>query len=538
MNTGIQDLENTSPRIGHYIALVVRHRWWITISAVAFWGLALAASLLLPSKFRSETVILIEQQKVLPQYLTPNVTIDLQQRMQSLTQQILSRTRLVKIMDSLHLYGKQPDQPAGDEMVQQMRKDITIDLIKSSGRAEELSAFKVSYSAPTPALAQAVVGQITSLFIEENLRSQQQLSEDTTAFLDNQLTEARTDLEHQEQLLSEFRSKYLGELPEQLPSNVQILSGSQGRLQSATGALHQAEQQQLYLVSLISQSKGLSRHESPEGEDSTAPTPPPTALDDQIDKMQAELADLSARYTPQHPDVLRLKEQIANAQAMRRQQAADAKAGANPAASAGMRPRNSSQQTISPIAQLESQLKATELEIANRKQEVRGLESQIEQYQARLNLTPTREQQLTDVARNHEQSRANYESLLAKKLQSGMATDLAKRQQGAQFSVIDPPSLPQRPYWPNRLQFSLAGLAGGLLAGLAWVILKEAADPRVHSEEDMRQWSTVKIVAAIPPLRTHAEEKRASRRRIFEILAGSALAAVIPLITVIAYLKY
>src|SRR5262249_39165534 len=157
----------------------------------------------------------------------------------------------------------------------------------------------------------------------------------------------------------------------------------------------------------------------------------------------------------------------------------------------GLRSRNAAQQ-ISPIAQLESQLKANELEITNRKQEVKALENQIEQYQARLNLTPIREQQLTDVARNHEQSRANYESLLAKKLQSGMATDLAKRQQGEQFSVIDPPSLPQRAYWPNPLEFSLAGLAGGLILSLAWVILKEAADPRVRNEDDMQQWNTAK----------------------------------------------
>src|SRR5215831_586062 len=347
MNTGTQTPENTAPRMRQHIALVIRHRWWVIIPAFSFWALAFVASFLVPSRFRSETVILIEQQKVLPQYVAPNVTIDLQTQMQSLTQQILSRTRLVKIMDTLHLYGKRPDQPASDELVQRMRKDITIDLIKSNGRGDELSAFKVSYSAPTPALAQAVVGQITSLFIEENLRSQQQLSEDTTAFLDNQLSDARKDLERQEQLLSEFRSKYLGELPEQLTSNVQILSGLQTRLQSATSSLHQAEQQRLYLASLISHSKSLPRNWSPDGEEDSVSPGPPTASDDQIDKMQAELADLNARYTPQHPDVVRLKEQIASAEAMRRQQPADPKAGAGPATN-GLHSRRAGQ-AISPI---------------------------------------------------------------------------------------------------------------------------------------------------------------------------------------------
>jgi polysaccharide biosynthesis transport protein len=536
MNTEAQTPENVSPRMGQYMAIIARRRWWVITATFSLWAIGVTISLLLPAKFRSETVILIEQQKVLPQYVTPNVTIDLQQRMQSLTQQILSRTRLVRIMDSFHLYGKQANQPAADDLVQRMRNDITIELIKSSGHSDELSAFKVSYSAPTPALAQAVAGQITALFIEENLRNQQELSEDTTAFLDNQLAEARKDLEHQEQLLSDFRSKYLGELPEQLSSNVQILSGLQSRLQSATGGLHQAEQQRLYLASLVGQSKILPRRESPE-EDNPVSSGAPTALDDQIDKMQADLADLSARYTPQHPDVVRLKEQIANAEAIKRQQDADAKSGTKSTPSSGVRIRSGNQQTISPIAQLESQLKANELEIANRKQEVKTLEGQIEQYQARLNLTPIREQQLADVARNHEQSRANYESLLAKKLQSGMATDLAKRQQGEQFSIIDPPSLPQKPYWPNPLQFSLVGLFGGLVTGLAGIFLKEAADPHVHSEEDMRQWITTKVVAAIPPLLMRTEQKTRSRRRYFEIFAGSVMAAAIPVITVITYLK-
>lgn len=533
-----QPSEHVSPRIGSYAKLVIRHRWWVILAAFSLWAIGIAVSVLVPAKYRSETVILIEPQNVLPQYVTPNVAIDLQQRMQSLTQQILSRTRLVRIIDSLHLYGKQPNEPAPDALVQRMRNEITIDLIKGGGRADELSAFKVSYSAPTPALAQAVVGQITSLFIDENLRDQQQLSEDTTAFLDNQLAEARKDLEHQEQVLGAFRSKYVGELPEQLSSNVQILSGLQSRLQSATAALHQAEQQRLYLVSLIGQSKGLRRGES--SEEDNAPPPGATAtLDDQIDKMRADLADLSARYTPEHPDVVRLKEQIANAEAMKRQLDADARSGTRSAPSTRVRTRSGSEQTISPMAQLESQLKANELEIANRKQEVKTLENQIEQYQARLNLTPIREQELADVERNHQQSRANYDSLLAKKLQSGMATDLAKRQQGQQFSVIDPPSLPERPYWPNPLQFSLVGLVGGLVAGVAGIIFKEAADPRVRSEEDMRQWFTnAKVVASIPSLMTPAEQKLRSRRRVFEIFAGSLMATVIPVITVMVYWKH
>lgn len=526
-----QYAEDAPLRIRPYLTLVIRRRWWVMLSAFFFWAIALAGSLLVPAKFRSETVILIEPQKVLPEVVTPNVTVDLQQQMESLTQQMLSRTRLVRIMDAFHLYGKKPNQVADEALVQRMRNDITIDLIKSGGHGDELSAFKVSYSAPTPGLAQTVVGQITSLFIQENLNDQQQLSEDTTAFLDHQLDVARQDLEHQEQVLGAFRSKYVGELPEQLTGNVQILNGLQGRLQSETAALHQAEQQKLYLTSLISQSETSARRDESKEDSEGAGT----GVDEQLKKMKAELAELNSRYTPQHPDIVRLKVEIANAEAAKTQ--LDAESGKKPVASDRIRGASGTQQTISPLAQLQSQLKATELEITNRQQQVKMLEGQIEQYQSRLNLTPIREQELADVERNHQQSRANYDSLLAKKLQSGMATDLAKRQQGQQFSVIDPPSLPQRPYWPNPVQFSLAGLAGGLGLALAWIVLKEALDPRLRSEEDLRRWFTTKVVAAIPPLATNRERHSRSRRRVLEFVAGSMIAGLIPVMTVIAYWK-
>jgi polysaccharide biosynthesis transport protein len=522
--------DTPSPQVGRYVAIVSRYKWLLIASAFVCWAATLTVSILLPAKFRSETVILVEQPKVLTQYVPPNVAIDLQQRMQSLTQQILSRTRLTQIIDTFGLYGKKPGQPVSDDLLQRMRNDITIDLTKSSGRGDELSAFKVSYSAPQAGVAKDVVGQITTLFIEENLQTQQQMSEDTTAFLDNQLNEARKDLEHQEQLLGEFRSKYLGELPEQLSSNVQILSGLQNRVQSATGGLHQAEQQKLYLVTMVGQSR-LDRQSATE-EDSSSPVAGDPVLDEQIAKMKADLADLTARYTPEHPDVVRLREQIANAEALQRQ-SETAPASAKTASSQSRRNRNDPARST--MAQLESQLKANELEIANRKQEVKALESEIEQYQSRLNLTPMREQQLADVSRNHEQSRANYESLLAKRLQSGMATDLAKRQEGAQFSIIDPPSLPQKPYWPNPLQFSLLGLAAGTILGLAGVLLKETVDPHIYTEQEMRRWMAIPVIATIPPLLTAIEQHRRRRQKKFEFAAVTLIAVVVPAVTLIAY---
>src|SRR5207302_7305314 len=169
----------------------------------------------------------------------------------------------------------------------------------------------------------------------------------------------------------------------------------------------------------------------------------------------------------------RLKKEIAAAEGKQAEQRAggdDAVAKHNPV-------------VIDPLAQVESQLQATNLEITNRQAEMKRIQGEVEQYQSRLNLTPMREQQLTGLTRDYEQQKMNYDSLLAKKLQSETATDLEKRQEGEQFRMIDPPSLPQKPYSPNRLALCLAGLVIGmaLAAGLAFGL--ELLDPKVNSKQ-------------------------------------------------------
>lgn len=513
-----------------YVSAVTQRRWWVVLSACAVWALALAASLLLPPRYKSETVILIEQPKISAEYVKPNIAIDLQQRLQNLTEQVESRTRLAKLIERFHLYGVQPNQVVSDDTVLRMRSDIKIDLVKSE--REEVSAFKLSYSAPSPVVAQEVTSQLTSQFIAEETRSQEELAQGTTEFLDNQLNDARKDLEQQERARGDFRSKYLGELPDQLPSNVQILSGLQNRLASATSALHQAEQQRLYLASLVGQSSKTSSIDATETEHPTSLGT--SSLDQQLERMKSQLAELLIKYKPQHPDVIRLQEQIANAEKQKHQVEEDVKAGRRNPDVAGL----GTGQPISPVVQLQGQLKANELEIANRNQEIKSLEAEIAQYEARLNLTPLVEQQFASVDRNYLQSRTNYESLLAKKLQSEMATNLEKRQQGQQFRMIDPPSLPQRPYWPNRLLFALGGLAGGAFLGAALCVLIQTISPRIYQEQQLTGMAAeTPVLIIIPPLATIREQRIQARSLRWEIAGALVVSLVVPALTLFAHLK-
>jgi len=252
----INDRSNMQPTATPLASILLRlyeKRWLIAACLVVGWAVGTTVTWVLPPKYRSETVILIEQQKVPEHYVESNITADLQQRLQSMSEQILSRTRLLALIDKFNLYGGNASHRDPDALVEHMRKDIKIEMITAEGRRDQLSAFKVSYSAATPMLARDVTKEITSLFINENLQDREQSSEDTTSFLQSQLDEARQSLTEQEEKLRQFRTEHPGELPEQLQSNLQILGGLQIQLQAANDALSQAEQHSLYLRSLLHQ---------------------------------------------------------------------------------------------------------------------------------------------------------------------------------------------------------------------------------------------------------------------------------------------
>ena len=240
-------------------------------------------------------------------YVAPNVNENLQDRLQSITQQILSRTRLLMIIQKLNLYSdseKGPKSP--DDKVDALRKDIKVDLVKDA-RNQEISAFRVSFSAHDPVMAQKVTKELTQLFIDENLRVRAAQSQGTTNFIEKQLDDAGVVLAAQEAKVKQFEAAHEGALPSQQASNLQILSGLQGQLQSQQNSLNTAKQQRVYLQSLIEQYKNV--HASGRSIDGT-PTGV-TALDQQLSSLQAQLTDLSSRYTDSYPDVQKVKAQIA-----------------------------------------------------------------------------------------------------------------------------------------------------------------------------------------------------------------------------------
>ena len=245
------------------------------------WALVWAPSWVLPPRYKSTTLILVEQPTMPKDYVTPNVNDDLQDRMQSITQQILSRTRLLHIIDQLNLYVDPHSQPSPDQKVDGMRKYIDIDLVRDA--RNQITAFNVSYSSRDAHMAQQVTSELTNLFINENLEVRQQQSEDTTKFLESQLETARKTLADQEDKVRQLKALHPGELPTQVGSNIQILAGLQSQLQTQEDALNTAKQQRVYLETLMNQYRSLQSSPKSAG---SAPVGLP-AVNEELEKLRA-----------------------------------------------------------------------------------------------------------------------------------------------------------------------------------------------------------------------------------------------------------
>jgi succinoglycan biosynthesis transport protein ExoP len=522
--------ERVAPTFEELWGVVCRRRRWILLSLFTCWLIIWAGSWLLPATYQSDALILVEQQKVAEQYVVPNVTVSLQDRLQSMTQQILSRTRLQATIDRFHLYpphrGLSGLLGSGDP-VEEMRKDTKIELVQAPGHPGELTAFKIHYSARTPELAQQVNSELTSLFIEENLKSQQQLSESTTSFLEIQLADARGKLEEQEAKVRAFKAKHFGDLPSQLTTNVEILSSLQAQLQNTQRALDTAKQQNLYLESLLQEYQSLQTGLG-SGDSAVAS---PEALDKDLLNLRRRLTEDRSRYTDDYPDVAVLKDTIVKTEKLKKeiddeiaanQKTGNTTSGADPTAAAVLH-----RGSPTPMMQIQSQLKANELEMQNYQKHEKELESQITVYQTRLNTTPETEQELAEVSRGYEESKSNYNSLLGKQNQSQLATSLERRQQGEQFSILDPPSLPDKPSTPNHFLLSLGGLVLGIVVGFGWTALLELTNARVRQEKDLEEFAPARVLVGIPHLSTPDEDRMHVRVRRIELCAAVAMVILI-----------
>jgi polysaccharide biosynthesis transport protein len=546
------ELDQMLSSVENYWAIAQRRRWWILLPVFLSWAAVWGISWVVPSTFQSEALILLEQQNVPNQYVEPNVSASVQDRLQTLSQQVLSRTRLQATIDRFRLYpahhGLRAIVPSGDP-IERMRSDIDIELVAAPGHPNEFTAFKLRYTAESPELARQVNTELTSPFVNENVEAQQQLSKETTSFLENQLADARTKMEDQEAKVAAFKAKHIGELPSQMQMNgQQILTAIQAQLQNTHQALESARQQRLYLESLLRQyqsaqanpGSGAIGNGSANG---IADSPMTRAyqLDQELTDLRLRLQDLQERYTDDYPDVVAMKDKIEKKEKQKKfaENEGTVNPGRRKTANSAVPGATEEAQSSSPtsLKQIESQLKANQLEIESNQKRESDLESQISAYLARLNMVPEAEQELANISRGYEESKANYNSLLQKQMQSQLATSLEERQKGEQFRILDPPSLPNKHLTPNRFKYSVGGLALGFVLGFGIVALLELTDIRVRQEKDIKTLVQVPLLVSIPRLSTQSEEEVHARVRWFDYGAVMIILTLLAIGNVYAFYK-
>jgi succinoglycan biosynthesis transport protein ExoP len=546
------ELDQMLTSLEDYWAIARRRRWWILLPTFLTWAAMWGISWILPATYQSEALILLKQQNVPNQYVVPNVSASPQDRLQTITQQVLSRTRLQETIDRFHLY---PD-PHGlalllmpGDPIDHMRKDIDIELVPVPGHPDEFTAFKIRYTAHSPQLAQQVNEVLTSPFVTENVEAQQQLSQDTTNFLEGQLTDARAKMEEQEAKVAAFKASHLGELAGQSENNgQQILAGIQVQLQNLHQALDSARQHRLYLESLLQQYQSAQTNSGVRGSgngtagniaDST--TAPAKELDKELTDLRLHLQDLQEHYTDDYPDVVALKDKIAKKEKQKKLAEEEVAANlsshnaANAAEPTAM--EKAQNQSSASLMQLESQIKANQLEIQNYQQHERDLDAQVSAYLDRLKKAPETEQELTAISRGYEEAKANYNSLLQKQMQSQLATSLEQRQKGEQFRIVDPPSLPLKHLAPNRFRFSVEGVVLGILLGLGIVAPLELTDVRVRQEKDLKTLVPVPVLVRIPRVSTQSEDSAHAIRQWLDSCAVTVTVALLVIGNIYALYK-
>jgi len=488
-----------------YVAILRRRRWLLIIPAILGAAAGYLVSLVLPSRYTSHTMVLVEQPAVPDSYVKPVVSEDLNQRLASMQEQILSRTRLQDIVERFGLQGKDANRAQMEEQVERLRKSITVTPLNpmAGTRSLELPGFYVDVTMGEARLAQQICTVITSMFMEQNLHLRQQQAEDTTRFLAKQLDGAKAKLDDQDAKLAAFQSRYMGELPEDEKANLTLLTGMNPQLEAATQALHQAQQDKTFAESLLSQQLAAGKS-SKEGQD-------PQTLEQHLKDLQNQLHSLEGHYTEDHPDVVKLNNDIAQVQ----KKLADAakQVHAQPNEQQVRVAVNESPE----IQQLRARLHQIDLTASQKAQEQEKLQRQIRILQSRIQSSPIVQQEFKALTRDYQTALNFYNELLKKRNESEMATELERHKQGEQFRVFDPPSLPERPSFPNRRFFGLGGLGAGLALGLGVVQLTEWRDKSIRIKRDVEIYLGVPTLALLPLIGASREKQNGNRNVVAAI---------------------
>jgi polysaccharide chain length determinant protein (PEP-CTERM system associated) len=483
---------------------VVKSRKWLLLSVTLFLALATAiVAKLLPNHYNATTVILVDPRKVPDNMVMSTVTSGVSDRLVTIREQILSATRLAQVIDEMQLYSDMKGKYAQEEIVNAMRKAITIDVVAISNADRGLGAFRVTYDNTDPAKAARVTNRLASLFIEQNIKDREQQVLGTADFLGKEVQEAKQDLDKKEEEIRKLKVSHMADMPESQTVHVQALSSLQLDLRAEIEAAARSQQQIAYLQTMMQQSRPVVNLDT-----SNPSAAAEIDLQQQLAAVQGEISELRVRYGPQHPDVLskqadakKIQDKIA---ALKNSPEAKRSAPAPP-------------KSINPV--VEAQITAAQQEQQQHLQRQSEIKSQMTYHQDKLARIPVVEQQIASVMRDYQSAQDQYKRLLDRKFSADMSSDLESRQKGERFVVLDPAQVPVKPVSPNRSLIDAMGVLLGTLLALGLAFVLEVIDDSVKVEGELKENMQMQILGEVPWLTT-PQQKRAARVRT--LLAAGA----------------
>ena len=486
------------------IEIILRRRWWIILPFCLSIIVGIILAFTLPKYYQAETLILIRPPKVPTNYVQSVITTDIDSRLEAFSRQILSRSNLEKIMKDFNMYT---EPKYGllfvEDKIADMRKRISVELMR---RAMPLRsgignayAFSISFEGKVPEEVMKVTNALASYFIDENIRFRETEVVGTSNFLDEELIPIREELVAKEKELKEYREKYMGELPEQLNSNMGMLTRIEEQLKVKQTSLLDAQNKLAMLMDQISQGALLFGQGATVTGDGRIVSDFGQSIS--LDQARAMLSYLETRYTQKHPDIIRIKKIISDLE-KNKQNNKDTSNGS---------------QYIPQDAKME--VEGIKVNINTLTTDIAKLKSQIRVYEGRIENTPKREQELKSSERDYNNIRASYDMMLNKKLESEISVNMEKKQKGEKFQIIDPARIPEKPVFPNMKILFLLTLVAGPNIGLGLVFLLEYLDTSFRSPKDIESGLGFSVLATIPLIFDQKYKRRQRMNQVFSVVS-------------------
>ncbi len=509
--------------------IIIRRRWFILIPVCLALTAGFFYTLKAPKTYKASTTILIQPQKVPTDYVQSIVSADTQQRINTISQQILSRTNLENIIKQFGLFKDAKDMYPEDK-INSMRERVVV--TQKSSRYQSTEAFAISFTGSNPEIVKKVANKLASFFMDENLKAREIQAIGTSNFLESELEKIKIKLEDREKAIADYRATHVGGLPSELETNLRTLDRLQLQYSNDLKSLRDMRNDVALLKNQNSKLKEMEKSGrttlNPDGTIAAITSLSPLEQKYESDKRQ--LNEFLVKYTDQHPEVIKLTKSVADLKKKvekEKKERAGESLGNN---------TNSLTSSSSALFQHEFTLRRMENEISNLKANIKQIKETMQVYQKRVEDTPKREQELQSIQRDYNNIKASYNSLLARRLEAELAVNMEKKQKGEQFRILDYARLPKKPIKPDVRMLLMLSLVAGFGFGGGLIFILEFLNPTLRREEQIEEEIGLPILASIPPL----EKPGAGKKRWLEIMAFTivfiyALIILIPF--VFFYLK-